>query len=149
MRGRCLVQSTIYLQWALGDEETRRLIEAAHERVIERVLEWIEDEVVVIRYGRTASTGCGRPAVWSPRASVTMRRARVGPDAHQMHRYYLRRTVVGDGRPARKTVLAGSLFADSGFAVLGAQAEVEQPQAVPRWELFETAPAAAREKALA
>ncbi|GHC73251.1 hypothetical protein GCM10010507_60550 [Streptomyces cinnamoneus] len=48
-----------------------------------------------------------------------------------------------------ETVLAGHLFADEGFAVLGAQAEVEQPEAVPRWGLFETAPAAAREKALA
>ncbi len=48
-----------------------------------------------------------------------------------------------------ETVLAGHLFADKSFAVLGAQAEVEQPQAVPRWGLFETAPAAAREKALA
>ncbi|GAB1340779.1 hypothetical protein ACE1SV_73690 [Streptomyces sp. E-15] len=44
-------QPTIYLLWALGDEETRRLIEAAHEYAIERVLEWIEDEVTVIRYG--------------------------------------------------------------------------------------------------
>lgn len=46
-------QPTIYLLWALGEEETRRVIEAAHERAIERVLEWIEDEVaVVIRYGK-------------------------------------------------------------------------------------------------
>ncbi|WP_326594506.1 MobF family relaxase [Streptomyces sp. NBC_01803] len=45
-------QPTIYLLWALGDEETRRVIEAAHERAIVRVLEWIEDEVAVIRYGR-------------------------------------------------------------------------------------------------
>ncbi|WP_158717184.1 MobF family relaxase [Streptomyces griseus] len=44
-------QPTIYLLWAFGDEETRRVIEAAHERAIERVLEWIEDEVAVIRYG--------------------------------------------------------------------------------------------------
>lgn len=36
-------QPTIYLLWALGDEETRKVIEAAHERAIERVLEWIED----------------------------------------------------------------------------------------------------------
>ena len=42
-------QPTIYLWWALGDEETRRVIEAAHGRAIERVLEWIEDEVAVIR----------------------------------------------------------------------------------------------------
>ncbi|MFJ4917686.1 MobF family relaxase [Streptomyces sp. NPDC088726] len=45
-------QPTIYLLWALGNEETRRVIEAAHERAIERVLEWIEDEVAVIRYGK-------------------------------------------------------------------------------------------------
>lgn len=45
-------QPTIYLLWALGDEETRRVIEAAHERAIQRVLEWIEDEVAVIRYGK-------------------------------------------------------------------------------------------------
>ncbi|MGW2602088.1 transposase [Streptomyces klenkii] len=48
---------------------------------------------------------------------------------------------------ADEVVLAGHLFADLGFAVLGAEAE--QPQAVPQWGLFETAPAAAREKALA
>ncbi|WP_326681574.1 MobF family relaxase [Streptomyces sp. NBC_01237] len=45
-------QPTIYLLWALGDEETRRVIEAAHEYAIIRVLEWIEDEVAVIRYGK-------------------------------------------------------------------------------------------------
>ncbi len=45
-------QPTIYLLWALGDEETRRVIEAAHERAIVRVLEWVEDEVAVIRYGK-------------------------------------------------------------------------------------------------
>ncbi|MER5501914.1 MobF family relaxase [Streptomyces sp. NPDC002561] len=45
-------QPSVYLLWALGDEETRRVIEAAHERAIERVLEWIEDEVAVIRYGK-------------------------------------------------------------------------------------------------
>ncbi|MEU5092929.1 hypothetical protein [Streptomyces sp. NPDC021356] len=44
-----------------------------------------------------------------------------------------------------EVVLAGHLFADPGFAVIGADA----PQAAPQWGLFETAPAAAREKALA
>ncbi|MEU9376037.1 Mu transposase C-terminal domain-containing protein [Streptomyces sp. NPDC048255] len=44
-----------------------------------------------------------------------------------------------------ETVLAGYLFADPGFTVIGADA----PQAAPQWGLFETAPAAAREKALA
>ena len=45
-------QPSIYLLWALGDEETRRVIEAAHEYAIEGVLEWIEDEAAVIRYGK-------------------------------------------------------------------------------------------------
>lgn len=44
-----------------------------------------------------------------------------------------------------EAVLAGYLFADPGFSVIGADA----PQAAPQWGLFETAPAAAREKALA
>ncbi|MFD7958882.1 Mu transposase C-terminal domain-containing protein [Streptomyces ardesiacus] len=44
-----------------------------------------------------------------------------------------------------EVVLAGYLFADPGFSVVGADA----PQAAPQWGLFETAPAAAREKALA
>ncbi|GGY77663.1 hypothetical protein GCM10010342_76690 [Streptomyces anulatus] len=44
-------QPSIYLLWALGDEETRLVIEAAHERAIVQVLEWIEDEVAVVRYG--------------------------------------------------------------------------------------------------
>lgn len=44
--------SSIHLLWALGDGETRKVIEAAHERAIERVLEWIEDQVAVIRYGK-------------------------------------------------------------------------------------------------
>ncbi|MDQ8708324.1 DDE-type integrase/transposase/recombinase [Streptomyces sp. LHD-70] len=48
---------------------------------------------------------------------------------------------------ADEVLLAGYLFADPGFAVLGAEAE--RAQAVPQWGLFETAPAAAREKALA
>ncbi|MFF7097299.1 relaxase domain-containing protein [Streptomyces rubradiris] len=45
-------QPTVYLLRALGDEETRRVIEAAHEYAIERVLEWIEEEVAVLRYGK-------------------------------------------------------------------------------------------------
>jgi hypothetical protein len=44
-----------------------------------------------------------------------------------------------------QVVLAGHLFADPGFTIIGA----EVPQAAPQWGLFETAPAAAREKALA
>ncbi|MEV5009198.1 MobF family relaxase [Streptomyces sp. NPDC056159] len=44
-------QPTITLLWALGDEETRRAIEAAHERAIAAVLAWIETDVAVIRYG--------------------------------------------------------------------------------------------------
>ncbi|MFG2594948.1 MobF family relaxase [Streptomyces sp. NPDC048462] len=61
-------QPTIYLLWALGDEETRRVIEAAHERAITRVLEWIEDEVAVIRYGKD-----GIHRVWPPGGLVAAR----------------------------------------------------------------------------
>ncbi|MFJ8664028.1 hypothetical protein [Streptomyces sp. NPDC093795] len=44
-----------------------------------------------------------------------------------------------------EAVLTGYLFADPGFIIIGA----DTPQAAPQWGLFETAPAAAREKALA
>ncbi|MER6736492.1 MobF family relaxase [Streptomyces puniciscabiei] len=44
-------QPTIYLLWALGDEETRAVIEAAHERAIAAVLAWIEDEAAILRFG--------------------------------------------------------------------------------------------------
>ncbi|MFJ2307561.1 MobF family relaxase [Streptomyces sp. NPDC087787] len=44
-------QPTLTLLWALGDEETRRAIEAAHERAIAAVLAWIEDEAAIIRVG--------------------------------------------------------------------------------------------------
>jgi hypothetical protein len=44
-------QPTVYLLWALGDDETRRVIEAAHERAIATVLAWIEDAVAVLRRG--------------------------------------------------------------------------------------------------
>ncbi|MFJ4624563.1 relaxase domain-containing protein [Streptomyces sp. NPDC088812] len=36
---------------ALGDEETRRAVEVAHERAIAAVLAWIEDEAVIVRVG--------------------------------------------------------------------------------------------------
>ncbi|MEU7190285.1 hypothetical protein [Streptomyces sp. NPDC045369] len=49
------------------------------------------------------------------------------------------------GGDSSETVLAGHLFADPGFAVLG----TEVPQAVPPWGLFQTAPESARRKALA
>ncbi|MFC7934047.1 MobF family relaxase [Streptomyces cinereoruber] len=44
-------QPTIQLVWALGDEETRRVIEVAHERAIEATLVWIEDHAATIRVG--------------------------------------------------------------------------------------------------
>ncbi|MFI6588590.1 TnsA-like heteromeric transposase endonuclease subunit [Embleya sp. NPDC050493] len=44
-----------------------------------------------------------------------------------------------------EVVLAGCLFADPGFAVSGGG----QPRTLPQWGLFETAPAAAQERALA
>ncbi|UXY25090.1 relaxase domain-containing protein (plasmid) [Streptomyces cynarae] len=44
-------QPTLTLLWALGDEETRTAIEAAHERAIAAVLAWIEDEAAILRFG--------------------------------------------------------------------------------------------------
>ncbi|MFF9854159.1 MobF family relaxase [Streptomyces litmocidini] len=44
-------QLTVQLLWALGDEETRRVIGAAHERAIEIVPSWIEDNSAIIRAG--------------------------------------------------------------------------------------------------
>ena len=48
-------QPTVTVLWALGDETTRRAIEAAHERAIAATLGWIEDQVAVIRYGAGGS----------------------------------------------------------------------------------------------
>lgn len=60
--------------------------------------------------------------------------------ALQGQRVYL---LAEDG--AEKSLLLGRLFADPGFAVVGARA----PEAVPQWGLFETVPPAARQRALA
>ncbi|MEU7428286.1 hypothetical protein [Streptomyces sp. NPDC040750] len=46
------------------------MIEAAHERAIERVLEWIEDEVAVIRYGKDGIYRV-RPPGGSPRRTFS------------------------------------------------------------------------------
>ncbi|MEV6808904.1 MobF family relaxase [Streptomyces sp. NPDC051129] len=42
--------------WALGDDQTRRVIERAHERAVATVLRWLEDEVAETRW----SSGRGR-----------------------------------------------------------------------------------------
>ncbi|MFF5391826.1 MobF family relaxase [Streptomyces sp. NPDC013012] len=44
-------QPTIQFLWALGEEETRRVIEAAHERAIETTLARIEAHAATIRVG--------------------------------------------------------------------------------------------------
>ncbi|GAA2843139.1 hypothetical protein GCM10010441_78660 [Kitasatospora paracochleata] len=46
-----------------------------------------------------------------------------------------------------EVVLAGRLFADPTFALTGPEAD-GKAEAAPQWGLFETAPAAARERAL-
>jgi conjugative relaxase-like TrwC/TraI family protein len=43
-------QASLLVLWALGDERTREVIERAHQRAIEKVLEWLEDEVAEIRW---------------------------------------------------------------------------------------------------
>ncbi|MGV9567947.1 relaxase domain-containing protein [Streptomyces sp. NPDC003480] len=46
-----LCATTLTLLRALGDEETRAVIEAAHEWAIAAVLAWIEDEAAILRFG--------------------------------------------------------------------------------------------------
>ncbi|MFG2630007.1 MobF family relaxase [Streptomyces sp. NPDC048473] len=43
-------QASLIVLWALGDDRTRRVIERAHERAIETVLRWLEDEVAQTRW---------------------------------------------------------------------------------------------------
>ncbi|MFH8993073.1 MobF family relaxase [Streptomyces sp. NPDC017940] len=43
-------QASLIVLWALGDDRTRRVIERAHERAIEAVLRWLEDEVAQTRW---------------------------------------------------------------------------------------------------
>lgn len=43
-------QASLIVLWALGDDCTRRVIERAHERAIETVLRWLEDEVAQTRW---------------------------------------------------------------------------------------------------
>lgn len=68
---------TIYLLWALADETTGRVIEAAHEYAIGRVLEWIEDEAAVIRYGKDGTYRV-RPARRSGRRPLPSLRGPLG-----------------------------------------------------------------------
>ncbi|MFB6814466.1 MobF family relaxase [Streptomyces sp. NPDC056347] len=49
-------QASLHVLWALGDAHTRRVIERAHERAIDRALRWLEDEVAETRW----SSGHGR-----------------------------------------------------------------------------------------
>ncbi|MCG7525163.1 relaxase domain-containing protein [Streptomyces sp. OfavH-34-F] len=43
-------QASLIVLWALGDDRTRRVIERAHEKAIETVLRWLEDEVAQTRW---------------------------------------------------------------------------------------------------
>ncbi|MCZ4100999.1 MobF family relaxase [Streptomyces sp. H39-C1] len=43
-------QASLIVLWALGDDHTRRVIERAHERAIDTVLRWLEDEVAQTRW---------------------------------------------------------------------------------------------------
>ncbi|MEU9546771.1 MobF family relaxase [Streptomyces mirabilis] len=43
-------QASLIVLWALGDDHTRWVIERAHERAIDTVLRWLEDEVAETRW---------------------------------------------------------------------------------------------------
>lgn len=49
-------QASFTVLWALGDAQTRRVIERAHERAVARALRWIEDDVAETRW----ASGRGR-----------------------------------------------------------------------------------------
>ncbi|MBM9624808.1 MobF family relaxase [Streptomyces zhihengii] len=49
-------QASLIVLWTLGDAHTRRVIERAHERAVDRALRWIEDEVAETRW----ASGRGR-----------------------------------------------------------------------------------------
>lgn len=50
-------QASLIVLWALGDDHTRRVIERAHERAIETVLRWVEDEVAQTRWSSGRQRG--------------------------------------------------------------------------------------------
>ncbi|MFD0396200.1 relaxase domain-containing protein [Streptomyces nogalater] len=62
-------QASLIVLWALGDDQTRRVIERAHERAVARALRWLEDEVAETRW----SSGRGRAKTpsWSPPSGTT------------------------------------------------------------------------------
>lgn len=43
-------QASLIVLWALGDDDSRRVIERAHERAITTALRWLEDEVAETRW---------------------------------------------------------------------------------------------------
>lgn len=43
-------QGSLMVLWALGDKETRRVIERAHERAVAVTVGWLEDEVADVRW---------------------------------------------------------------------------------------------------
>lgn len=43
-------QASLVVLWALGDDDTRRVIERAHERAVAATLAWLEDEVAEVRW---------------------------------------------------------------------------------------------------
>ncbi|MFB7745410.1 MobF family relaxase [Streptomyces sp. NPDC056132] len=50
-------QASLVVLWALGDDHTPRVIERAHERAIETVLRWVEDEVAQTRWSSGRQRG--------------------------------------------------------------------------------------------
>ncbi|MBD3934949.1 relaxase domain-containing protein [Streptomyces chumphonensis] len=61
-------QASLVVLWALGDEQTRQIIEQAHERAVAATLRWLEDEVTQTRWasgrGRTKAPALVVAAFW-------------------------------------------------------------------------------------
>jgi hypothetical protein len=62
-------QASLVVLWVLGDDHTRRVIERAHERAIDTVLRWLEDQVAETWWssGRKRAKTGGKPnPPWQP-----------------------------------------------------------------------------------
>ncbi|MCX3291822.1 relaxase domain-containing protein [Streptomyces sp. NEAU-H22] len=91
----------LQLLWMFGDEETRKAIEAVHERAIAIVLAWIEDDVTVIRFGAGGPNRI-RPVHGLVAARFRHREARSGmPLLHDHLLLSLKGLSPGGGTPRR------------------------------------------------
>jgi conjugative relaxase-like TrwC/TraI family protein len=93
---------SVSVEWALGDEETRRGIEAAHTTAVREALEYIVDTVPVVRrrYDGVVVEECARDLVAAEYRHTTARSVVVGemPDPQLHSHVVITAAVRDDGR---------------------------------------------------